>query len=346
MSAVGSKPPYTIDDDPETAIEPDLLICDAHHHLWGPDGLIPYSVADFARDTSAGHRIETSMYLEFDQGYRDDGPVEFRPVGETELAARFAENSRDAGGAEVVGIIPFIDPRIGDATDEVAAAHIDAGKGLVRGFRARVGYDPKRIYIPEGHAQWPGQMADAGFRRGVQQLGRRNLPLDLLLYHSQLEELRDLIKASPDTVFVINHLAFPILIGGYGERPDEVFANWRAGLDDLAELPNVIMKIGGFGMRLFGHGWTERDHPATSDEIVERIAPWVEYAIETFGPSRSIFESNFPVDGWAFGYVTLWNAFKKLSASYSADERAALFRETAVRTYGLPALVDSGVSYE
>jgi predicted TIM-barrel fold metal-dependent hydrolase len=57
--------------------------------------------------------------------------------------------------------------------------------------------------------------------------------------------------------------------------------------------------------------------------------------METFGPERCMFESNFPIDKQSFGYDSLWNAFKRLTADYSADERSALFSGTASRVYGL-----------
>lgn len=327
---------YPPESDPESeALEPDLRICDAHHHIWLEDGLIPYSVADFARDTSGGHRIESSIYIECDQGYRDSGPAELRPVGETERAVRFAEESCRLGGAQIRGIVPLIDPRMGHGIDAVIDAHQDAAKGLLCGFRARTGYDPARQYVPAGHQQWPGQMLEPAFAEGAARIGRRGLVLELLFYHSQLHEAVALAQKLADTPIVINHLAFPIGVGGYEQRRNDVEASWRSGLAKLAKLPHVSMKIGGFGMRLFGHGWPDRGRPVTSDEIVAQVGARVRFAIDTFGPQRCIFESNFPVDGLSFGYTTLWNALKKMSAGYSSSERAALLHDTAVTTYGL-----------
>ena len=63
------------------------------------------------------------------------------------------------------------------------------------------------------------------------------------------------------------------------------------------------------------------------------MAPLMNYCIEQFGPNRSMFESNFPVDKVSFSYDVLYNAFKRLSAGYSPTERAALFHDTAARVY-------------
>jgi len=57
------------------------------------------------------------------------------------------------------------------------------------------------------------------------------------------------------------------------------------------------------------------------------------YCIEQFGPNRCMFESNFPVDKVSYSYNVVYNAFKRLSHGYSADERAAMFHHTAVRVY-------------
>ena len=60
--------------------------------------------------------------------------------------------------------------------------------------------------------------------------------------------------------------------------------------------------------------------------------------MEAFGASRCMFESNFPVDKGMCGYAVLWNAFKRLAAGASEQEKAALFSATAVRVYGLDRL--------
>ena len=62
----------------------------------------------------------------------------------------------------------------------------------------------------------------------------------------------------------------------------------------------------------------------------------METAIEAFDAARCMFESNFPVDKGMCAYPVLWNAFKRIAASCSADEKADLFRGAATRFYGLP----------
>ena len=88
------------------------------------------------------------------------------------------------------------------------------------------------------------------------------------------------------------------------------------------------------------------DTAASSDELAQAWRPYVETCIEAFGPQRAMFESNFPVDKVYCSYGILWNAFKKLTAAYSAAEKAGLFFNTAKRTYRLPTTADASALQE
>src|SRR6476659_3935710 len=85
----------------EEALEPDLAICDAHHHLWLDEGHTgwPYTLEDLHRDTGSGHNVVRTVFLECGAQYRADGPAAFRPVGETEFVAAAAQASVASGGA-------------------------------------------------------------------------------------------------------------------------------------------------------------------------------------------------------------------------------------------------------
>jgi L-fuconolactonase len=101
----------------------------------------------------------------------------------------------------------------------------------------------------------------------------------------------------------------------------------------VADCPNINLKLGGIGMPRLGFDWHTRARPIGSEELATSVAPLMTYCIEQFGPERCMFESNFPVDKVSFSHHVLFNAFKRFSKSYSASERAALFHDTAVRTY-------------
>jgi predicted TIM-barrel fold metal-dependent hydrolase len=178
-------------------------------------------------------------------------------------------------------------------------------------------------------------LADRRFREGFGCLAPLGLSFDAWLYHPQLPELADLARAFPGTTIVVNHVGGPIRVGPYAGRRDEAFAEWAASVADLARCPNVAMKIGGLGMRLLGFAFRDRAAPPGSAELAELWRPYVERCIESFGAERCMFESNFPVDKAYYGYRACWNAFKRLAAGASDDEKHALFAGTATRTYRL-----------
>src|SRR5262249_15719433 len=99
---------------------------------------------------------------------------------------------------------------------------------------------------------------------------------------------------------------------------------------------NVYVKLGGMGMTLFGFGFEKRELPPTSAELADAWRPYLETSIEAFGARRAMFESNFPVDKMSCSYKTCWNAFKRIAAGASADEKASLFHGAAARAYRLP----------
>jgi predicted TIM-barrel fold metal-dependent hydrolase len=91
-------------------------------------------------------------------------------------------------------------------------------------------------------------------------------------------------------------------------------------------------------MNVNGFGYHHEPLPPSSGEMAAAWRPYVEGVVEAFGADRCMFESNFPVDKGMCAYPVLWNAFKRLAAGYSDDEKAALFYRTAQRFYTLPAV--------
>ena len=75
--------------------------------------------------------------------------------------------------------------------------------------------------------------------------------------------------------------------------------------------------------------------PPSSTEIARLWGPYISTCIELFGPRRCVFESNFPVEKQGASWVTLWNAFKRITAGASPDEKTQLFSGTAQRVYRL-----------
>ena len=322
---------------PEPILEPELPICDAHHHLWlglGHTGF-PYTLDELRADTGTGHNVQRTVFVECHAEYRKEGPRELRPVGEVEFVAEAAERSASTPGPEIEGIVGHADLTLGDAAEDVLLALDEAGRGRFRGVRHSTAWDP----APMGNNADRGQMmAEDGFRAGVRTLGELGHSFDAMIFHTQIPELSDLARACPDVTIVANHLCVPIAGGPYRGKADEVRAFWRTHLPALAGCDNVVLKIGALIRPLSGERWDKREVKASSEEIAAAWGDEIRFAIDTFGPSRCLFESNFPVDKACFGYVEIWNAFKRLASDFTPAEKLDLFHDTAARAYRLTTL--------
>jgi L-fuconolactonase len=318
----------------EDVLEPELPIVDAHHHLWDRDSG-RYFLPELLADLSAGHDIKSTVYIQCGTAFRPDGPVELRPVGETEFVAGVAAEATAAGYPGVcAGIVGYCDFRLGDRIDTVLEAHIAAGGGRFKGIRQSAGWDPAILTRTSAPAP-AGLLGDSHFRTGLARMGKYGLSYESSLYHPQLPELTALARAFPGLPILANHCGGPIRIGPHGDRPAEVFAQWRADLRELAGCPNVFLKLGGQAMTIRGVDFHAEPLPPSSGELAGAWRPHMEACIEAFGADRCMFESNFPVDKGMCSYVSIWNAFKRIAAGCSAGEKAALFHGAAERFYRL-----------
>jgi len=325
----------------EAAIDPDLPIIDAHHHLWHrPDSR--YLADDMGADIASGHRVVATVFMEAHAMYREGGDPLERPLGEIEFAASVGEAALrrraaadGAGPALCAGIVGTLDLSAGDRVAALLERAVALGRGRFRGLRCSSVHHPD----PTAHGSMldvgPDLLASPAFRAGFARLAPLGLSFDAWMYHTQLADCAALADAFPETTIVLNHVGGPIGIGPYAGRRDEVFAVWRDALREVARRGNVVVKLGGMGMRLFGFTLHEGERAPDSETLAAAWRPYVETAIETFGPGRAMFESNFPVDKGSCGYGVLWNAFKRLTAGTAPAEREALFAGTAARVYRL-----------
>lgn len=321
----------------EEALEPELPIVDPHHRLFGDVADTQYyRPVDLARDLSGGHRIVKTVYVEaYRSGWRKAGPEHLRPVGEVEqMVGRLAVPvPTPRGPCEVAaGIVAHVDLTLGHAVSEVQEAHAIAARGHLRGVRHMTAHDDGLVgrFIKED------LLMDASFRAGFSQLKSHGLSFDAWVYHHQLGELIDLADSYPDTPIVLDHVGGLIGVGEYRSARVATFAGWKLRMRELAARPNVLVKVGGMGMPVFGFGFEHRERPATSAELALAWRPIVETCIDMFGTQRCMFESNFPVDRQSCGYTELWNAFKRITHAMTAQERDDLFHRTACRVYRLP----------
>lgn len=321
----------------EDVLEPELPIVDPHHHLWDlPGGR--YLFDELRADLSTGHNVVATVFAECSAMLRREGPPEFRAVGETEFVNGVAAMS--ASGAygparACAGIVGRADLKLGERVRPVLEAHVAAGGGRFRGVRNNAVWDEDPALRSPRLTIEPDLLGQSEFRQGVRELGKLGLSYDCWLYHTQIGGLAALARACPETTVVMDHIGGPLGVGAYAARRQEVFEFWRENVREIAQCPNVVVKLGGMGMAMFGFAFDARDRPPTSQELADAWRPYFETCVEAFGPARCMFESNFPVDKVYCSYPVLWNAFKRLAAGFSAAEKAALFHDTAARAYRL-----------
>lgn len=201
----------------------------------------------------------------------------------------------------VVGWVDLRDPQLSRTLEELSAAE------RFKGVRHILQSEP------------PGFMADARFRAGVARLADFSLSYDVLVYAHQLPEVIELARAVPNVSCVLNHLAKPEVRAGRLEP-------WRQQLRRLAELPNVTCKLSGLVTEAAWDAWQP-----------SQLAPFVDAAVESFGPERLLVGSDWPVCTLAGSYADVMRVFEDYFATFSADERAAIFGGNAERVYRLSA---------
>ncbi len=323
----------------EEILDPAQRIIDPHHHLWDRPGW-RYLLDEILADIRTGHDIRATVLVQARAFHRADGPVELRPVGETQFAAGIAAMCESGTYGDVrvcAAIVGHADLTRGEAAGAVLDAHIAAGNGRFRGIRHSATWDPDPEMLNPAYTPAEDMLDTPGFRAGYAELGKRGLSFEAWLYFHQIPRLVSLAQAHPEVPIVLNHCGGVLGIRGYAGKRDEVFAAWSENMRALASCPNVVVKCGGLGMRLPGFGLEEGAIAPSSQMLADAWRPWMEPIIAMFGTNRCMFESNFPVDKGGFGYAAGWNAFKRLAAGASAAEKDDLFRGTAARFYRIDA---------
>jgi predicted TIM-barrel fold metal-dependent hydrolase len=327
----------------EQALEPDRPIIDPHLHLWEirhdegtlqePQVFLLPELVEMVR--GSGHKVTHTVFVECGQMYRPGGPEELRSLGETEFANGIAAMSASGGFGPCRAshrIVGSVDLRMGDRVRPALEAHVERAGERFRGIRMRMAYSEEGMFGFPCDPHLRGVMRDPRFRAGAKVLADMGLSLDLWCMHSQLEELIEVTDALPELTIVLDHIGTPETQGRWASRQDEARAQWAKALAELAQRPNVVLKVGGMGMDLGGTIPAEVG-PGTSEELAAKWRPLAETAIAIFTPARAMFESNFPPDKAGGSYGATWNAFKRIARDYSEDEKDRLFRGTAAETY-------------
>jgi L-fuconolactonase len=329
----------------EAPLDPKRAIVDPHHHLWeiraapgamhvAQSFLLPELLETINR---SGHHLTHTVFVECHAMYRAQGSDDLRPVGEIEFANGIAAMSASGGYGPcriAAGMVGSANPRLGARVAPVLEALVAAGGGRFRGVRFTTAFSEAGMFGGPCDARTKGLMKDPMFRQAVGVLARMGLNLDIWCFHTQLNELVDLAAAFPGLTIILDHLGTPETLGTYAGREAEARAEWESRIAELAQYPNVVVKLGGLGMNLAEPiGRDPRN--ASSATLAAEWRPYIETCIEAFTPQRCMFESNFPPDNASGTYGALWNAFKRIAADYSEDEKTALFSATAKRVYRL-----------
>jgi len=166
---------------------------------------------------------------------------------------------------------------------------------------------------PDGFLERPA------FRRGIAALNRYGLTYDILVYARQLPAAVAFARGFPNQPFVLDHLGKPDIRGGE-------YREWRRHLGELAALPNVCCKLSGLVTEADWRAWT----PA-------QLAPYLDAALESFGPSRLMIGSDWPVCRVAASYGDVIGLVRDAISEYSADEQEQILEGTARTFFRLKA---------
>jgi L-fuconolactonase len=282
-------------------------VIDAHHHLWSL-GAHDYSWLD------------EPFYAPV---RRDFGLADLKPAlaaagvertvlveagsGEPAETADFLTVAAGSGGlvAGVVGTVDLRSPAIGEVLDGYAA---HASADLLVGVR-----DQLQSITDTGF------FCDPRVHGALGVVAERGLTYDLVVRADQLPGCVTLARTVPELTFVLDHLGKPDVAAGAA-----ALGPWRAALAPLAACPNTAAKLSGLVTEADVERWTPED-----------LRPFVETAVELFGPHRLMFGSDWPVCLIAGGYGEVVGALRAVLPPLSAGELATLFGGTAQRVYGL-----------
>ena len=318
----------------EEVIDPGREIIDPHHHMWRSSSLPVYLLEDLWSDTQSGHNIVKTVFMECGAEYRTEGPEHLKSLGETEFVRDAAIESRNVGKSEIAGIISHADLTMDlGLLRETLDGHEEVGQGLFRGIRHGGAHDPDKSLGWLDATPHPDLFTREDFRAGVRLLGDLGYTYDSWHYHFQNAAYTELAKSASDTTVVLDHFGSPCGVGSFEGKMQEVMEGWKLDITQMAECENVVVKVGGLAMPVNGFNWHKQEVPPSSDEVAQAHRDYYLHTIDAFGPSRCMFESNFPVDKLSMSYLVYWNAMKKIASEFSDDEQHQLFYGTAARVY-------------
>jgi L-fuconolactonase len=224
-----------------------------------------------------------------------------------------------ASGGLVAGVVGWVDLTAPGVADAVAELCEQPNAGFLVGIRHPV--------LIEADPDW---LARAGVLRGLAAVAAAGLAYDVVVRPEHLPGAVTAATALPQLTCVLDHLGNPDL----SRQVDEF---WAAQVRKLGGLPNTVCKLSG----ILGEparpadgatGAAHRDDPPG----VAHLRPYYQLALDSFGPDRIMFGSDWPVSTLTAGYADVLAAARSLTADLAPAEQQAIFAGTAARFYGLP----------
>ena len=272
---------------------------DSHHHFWKYDP-VEYSWMNDDMGILKSDHLPTDLKKEIDAA-GIDGVVSVQAsqsMKETDDLLRYAAEEDFVKG--VVGWFPLADDRVGESLAKYAE------NPWLKGVRHVVQDEPDDRFILGGD-----------FNRGITLLKEFNLVYDILIYERQLAPSIEFVDRHPELVFVLDHVAKPRIRDGAMEP-------WADLMRQMAERPNVSCKLSGMATEADWANWTE-----------SQLIPYLDVALEAFGPDRLMFGSDWPVARLAVEYGPWVKLMTTYLSKLSLSEQAAIWGENAIQAYKL-----------
>ncbi|MEV4375207.1 amidohydrolase family protein [Nonomuraea sp. NPDC049637] len=280
-----------------------MIRIDAHHHLWNLSAR-PQAWLDAP---------------ELEPLRRDFGQVDLRVVTESAGvdATVLVQVLADVGETEeflalagqsdlIAGVVGWVDLTAPDVAEQVDRLRRGPGGDRLVGVRHLVEAEPDPDWLVR-----PDVLA------GLRAVRDAGLVYDLLTRPHQLTATLEAVRAVPDLLFVVDHLAKP-------DIACRVLQPWATRLSALAAEPNVLAKVSGLVTEAQWSRWTALD-----------LRPYVDVALEAFGPDRLMVGSDWPVCLLAADYDHVLATAVELLDECSAAERDQVLGGTATRVYRL-----------
>jgi L-fuconolactonase len=277
---------------------PKTPVIDAHHHLWR------YSPAEYGWIDEPMAKIRRD-FLPADllselTNAGIDGAISIQATQSLEGTFWLLDLARNCKA--IRGVVGWASISSPDFEDSVLAL---AAEPKLVGLRHVVQAEPS------------GFLEGAEFNRGIRAMRTTRLVYDILILESQLEEAIRFVDRHPQQRFVLDHIAKPKIAAAEIEP-------WRTNLRELSKRSNVSCKLSGMVTEDSWQRWS-----------LGSLRPYLDAAVEAFGPERLMAGSDWPVCLVATGYAQWWNTLRIYFADFSENERAQVFGTTAIKTYSL-----------